>query len=146
MIPGEPETSELIARTRAIYASLNSRDFDAVTAMFAPAGVWDVTSWGLGSKSGREAIRHFLTDWFGSLAEYEVRIEELHDLGAGVVLAVVLQVGRRTGSRGELQVRSAPVFLWDQDGIAQVTLYRDLEAARLAAQELAEARALAGYA
>jgi ketosteroid isomerase-like protein len=135
----ETDRPDYLARTRAVYALLNGRDFGAVTAMFGPDAVWDISRWGLGSKSGRDAIRQFLEDWFGSLAEYEVRLEEIHDLGGGVVFAIVLQVGRRAGSRGLLQMRSAPVFVWEDEGIASLTLYRDLQEARAAALLLTEA-------
>jgi ketosteroid isomerase-like protein len=138
MSTDETDGPDYLAQTRAIYAALNGRDFGAVTSMFGPAAIWDVSRWGLGSKSGRDAIRQFLEDWFGSLAEYEVQLEEIHDLGGGVVFAVVLQVGRRAGSRGLLQMRSAPVFVWEDEGIARLTLYRDIQEARAAALLLAK--------
>lgn len=133
----EPEPSDPIERTHAVYAALNSRDFEAVVGMFGPPSVWDVSRWGLGAKAGPEAIRQFLEDWFGSLDEYRVEVQEIHDLGEGVVWAVVLQTARRAGSRGLLQMRSAPVFLWVEGKISQVTLYRDIDEARAEAQRLA---------
>ena len=136
-----PATSGSVELTRRVYASLNSRDFDAVVATFAPSAVWDLARWGLGTHSGRKAIRRFLEDWFGSLETYEVQIEEMCDLGSGVVQAVVLQIGHRPGSRGQLRVRSAPVYVWEGGMIAQLTLYPDIEAGRAAALETAAARA-----
>jgi ketosteroid isomerase-like protein len=137
-MPEESAPTDPIERTYAVYAALNSRDFDAVVGMFGPSPVWDVSCWGLGAKAGPEAIRHFLDDWFGSLDEYRVEVEEIHVLGEGVVWAVVLQSARRGGSRGLLQMRSAPVFLWAQGRISQVTLYRDIDEARAEAQRLAQ--------
>ena len=139
-MPQEPEPTDLIKRTHRVYAALNGRDFDAVVGMFGSPAVWDVSRWGLGAKTGPEAIRHFLHDWFGSLDEYRVEVEEIHALGEGVVWAVVVQTARRGGSRGLLQMRSAPVFLWAQGRISQVTLYRDIEEAQAEAQRLAQAQ------
>lgn len=136
-MPEETETSELIKRTYAVYAALNSRNFDAVVGMFGAAAVWDVSRWGLGAKSGLDAIRQFLEDWFGSLDEYEVEVREIHDLGGGIIWAQVLQTARRAGSRGLLRMHSAPVFLWVDGTISQVTLYRDVEQARADARRLA---------
>jgi limonene-1,2-epoxide hydrolase len=137
-MPQESETTDALARTRAVYAALNSRDFNAVVSMFGASSVWDVSRWGLGAKTGLDAIRHFLEDWFGSLEEYHVEVEEIHDVGGGVVWAVVLQSARRAGSRGLLHMRSAPVFEWVDGTIAMVTLYRDVDEARGEAQRLAQ--------
>lgn len=139
MSPEPTDPPDYARRTRAVYDLLNGRDFDAITAMFAPDGVWDVSRWGLGAKSGREAIRRFLEDWFGSLTEYEVRVEQIDELGQGVVLAQVLQIAR-ADSRGSLEVRSTPVFRWQDERIAEVTLYRDGEEARVAAARLVRER------
>jgi ketosteroid isomerase-like protein len=133
----EPATPGSIELTHRVYASLNQRDFDAVVAAFATSAVWDTSRWGLGTHAGHKAIRRFLEDWFGSLSSYAVEIEELHDLGNGVVQAVVLQIASRSGSHGELRVRSAPVYLWANGVIEQLTIYPDLEQARADAAELA---------
>jgi ketosteroid isomerase-like protein len=138
-------TPDPVELTRRVYASLNDRDFDSVVCMFAPASVWDVSDWGLGIHTGLPAIGRFLKDWFGSMDEYEVHVEELHDLGNGVVRVVVEQVARPAGSRGLLRVRSAPVFVWTAGRISQVTLYRDIDKARAAAQRLAEEAGAASH-
>jgi hypothetical protein len=132
-----PDLAEL---TERVYGFLNARDFDSVVANFGPTSAWDVSRWGLGTHTGLDAIRLFLHDWFGSMDEYEVQIEELHDLGNGVVSGVVLQTGHSPGSHGLLRVRSAPVFLWVDGRIAQVTLYPDIEQGHAAAEQLAGAR------
>jgi len=133
----EPATSGSVELTRRVYASLNRRDFAAVAAMFAPLAVWDISRWGLGAHGGRKAISRFLEDWFGSLEAYEVQIEEMHDLGGGVVYAVVLKIGRRPGSRGHIRVRSAPVYEWEHELIGKLTIYPDIEEGRAAAAEAA---------
>jgi ketosteroid isomerase-like protein len=136
----ESATPDLVELTRRVYALLNGGDFDSVVSMFAPACVWDVSDWGLGTHAGLKAIRQFLHDWFGSMDEFEVHVEEIYDLGNGVVSVVVLQVARPAGSRSLLRARSAPVFVWIDGRIAQVTLYRDIDEARAAAERLAEER------
>jgi len=126
------ERGELLAKTRAVYEALNRRDFDAVVDAFGETSTWDVSRWGLGTHAGFVAIRRFLEDWFGSLDDYEVQIEEMQALGGGVVQAVVTQVARQAGGRGVLRVRSAPVFVWVGGRIAAVTLYPDVNEGRAA--------------
>ncbi len=139
-MPEEPQTTDLVELVRGTYAALNARDFDAVLQRFGADSFWDVTCWGLGTHTGLAAIGHFLEDWFGSLAGYEVRIEEMHELGNGVIWLVVLQIAHPVGSRSLLRVQSAPVFVWAQGRIEQLTLYRDSEEARAAGERLAAQR------
>jgi ketosteroid isomerase-like protein len=127
----------LVERTRRLYTALNLRDFDGVMAMFAPTAVWDVSRWGLGTHTGLRAIRQFLEDWFGKLEHYEVHIEELEDLGNGVVFAIVTQFAQQTRRRAALRVRSAPVFMWVEDLVALITLYPSIEEGRMAAARAA---------
>jgi ketosteroid isomerase-like protein len=133
----EESTPEPVELTRRVYAFLNARDFDSVAGMFAVRSVWDLSDWGLGVHTGLPAIGRFLKDWFGSMDEYEVRVEEMYDLGNGVVRVVVEQVARPAGSRSLLSVRSAPVYVWIAGRISRLTLYRDIDEARAAAERLA---------
>jgi ketosteroid isomerase-like protein len=137
------ETAEKIELTRWAYASLNSRDFDALMDIFGPDSVWDVSRWGLGIHAGTDAIRRFVGDWFETLDAYEVQIEEMLDLGNGVIYAEVLQIARPAGSGYSLRLRSAPVFVWVAGVVARLTIYRDIDEARAAAERLAAARVLA---
>src|SRR4051794_26551162 len=106
-------------------------------SMFAPTAVWDVSRWGLGTHTGLKAIRRFLEAWFGTLEDYEVQIEEMRDLGNGVVFLIVTQLAVQARSRGALRVRSAPVYMWDDERIALITLYPDVEEGRAAAARAA---------
>jgi ketosteroid isomerase-like protein len=133
----EPTATGVLELTRRVYAALNERHFDAVTALFGENAVWDVSRWGLGVHVGTEAIRRFMGDWFESLEEYEVQVHEMLDLGNGVVYAEVLQVARRTESRDHLRLRSAPVYQWAGRRIARLTLYPDLSEGRGAAEQAA---------
>jgi ketosteroid isomerase-like protein len=134
----EPSAPDVLELTRRVYSALNARDFDAVTAMFGPTSVWDVSRWGLGAHTGLRAIRQFLRDWFGSLEHYEVHVEQMEDLGNGIVLVVAEQLARQAGQRGALRVRSAPVFIWVEGTLALVTLYPDVEEGRAAAVRAAQ--------
>ncbi|HEY4895390.1 MAG TPA: nuclear transport factor 2 family protein [Solirubrobacteraceae bacterium] len=133
----ENATPDLLELTRGAYEALNGRDFDALVEMFAPTSVWDVSRWGLGTHTGLKAIRNFLHDWFDSLQQYEVQVEEMHALGRGVVLVVVNQLAQQGASRRVLRVRSAPVFVWAEETIALITVYPDVEEGRAAAMRAA---------
>jgi ketosteroid isomerase-like protein len=134
----EPRTPDLVELTRRVHESLNSRDFDAVLGMFGPASVWDVSRWGLGSHAGLDAIRQYLEDWFGHLDEYEMQVDEVHDLGNGIVFAVVTQVTPGLGHPSLLPVRSGAVFVWAESVIARVTLYPNIDEGRAAAVRAAD--------
>jgi ketosteroid isomerase-like protein len=136
----ESTTPDPIELTRRAYASLNSRDFDALMDFFGPGSVWDVSRWGLGIHAGPAMIRRFLGDWFETLEEYEVQIEKIVDVGRGVVYAEVLQIARPAGSGDPLRLRSAPVWVWARSTVARLTLYVDFDEARAAAEQLAESR------
>jgi SnoaL-like domain len=129
------DVSEL---TRRAYESLNSRDFDAVVSLFGPSSIWDVSRWGLGAHTGPEAIRRFLEDWFGSFDKYEVHIENMLDLGHGVIYAMVVFIAHRPGSRDYLRLPSVAVFAWVEGVVARVTLYPDVNEGRGAADRMAE--------
>jgi ketosteroid isomerase-like protein len=110
-----------------------------VASSFAEDAIFDGR--GLGDRfEGRTAIRSFLENWFGTYEELEFGLEEVRDLGNGVVFAVVIQVGRPVGSAGHLRQREGWVFLWVRGLIAHLSIY-DIDEARAAAERLAESRA-----
>jgi hypothetical protein len=70
-----------------------------------------------------------------------MKLEEMVDLGNGVVFAVARQTALSAGSSAPLRLRHAAVAVWE-DGIAvSITNYPDLDQARSVAEELASARA-----
>lgn len=129
-----------IELTRGAFASANSGDYDEMMRFYGPDSVWDVSPWGLGTHTGMTAIRQFFKDWIGGFDEYLVTVEQLHDLGNGVVYAIAVQQGRAAGSDGHLRLRYAPVFLWDGDIAIRVTHHRDIEQGRAAGERLAASR------
>ena len=88
---------------------------------------------------GRAAIRRFLEDWFRAWEELDFELEEVSDLGGGVVFAVVIQDGRPVGSDGRVRQREGWVYLWVGGSIARLTT-SEVDQARAAAERLAEQR------
>src|ERR1700731_4587471 len=126
--PTTPAPAEL---TRGVYADANSRDLDAIVRFMGPASVCDASQWDLGIHTGPEAIRRFLEDWFGGLAEYGVRVKELQDFGNGIVF-VVHVAHRAATDRGYLELEAANVYEWVDGRLGQVTLYCDSDEGRAA--------------
>jgi ketosteroid isomerase-like protein len=88
---------------------------------------------------GQAAIRAFVEDWWGMYEELEYKLEEVHDLGNGVVFAVVLQEARPTGIAGHVRQREGWVYVWVGGLIARLSI-PDIDEARAAAERLAQER------
>ena len=134
----ESTTPDLVVLVRRWFEAGNRRDLDAVTSSFAP----DATLVGrvVGDHfEGRAAIRSFLEEWFGTYEELEFGLEEVRDLGKGVVFAVVIQNGRPAGSAGHLRQREGWVFVWVRGLIARLTT-SEVDEARAAAERLTQER------
>ena len=132
-------TSTELRLTRSLFEAANAADYDRIMSFFGADSVWDVSSWGLGSHTGLLAIRLSLEGWMGGFDEYGVVLEELADLGEGVVLAIATQHAHSDGG-GRVELRYAPLFLWEGTLLACVIHYRDIDEARAEAAELAASR------
>ena len=88
---------------------------------------------------GRAAIRGFVEEWFSAYEELDYELEEVSDLGGGVVFAVVIQDGCLVGSAGRIRQREGWVYLWVGGSIARLTT-SDVDQARAAAERLAQER------
>src|SRR2546421_9613547 len=86
----ESTTPDLVERVRRQFEAGNRRDIDAVMSSFAVDAVLEGRALG-DIFEGQAAIRAFVEGWFGMYEELEFKLEEVDDLGNGVVLAVVLQ-------------------------------------------------------
>jgi hypothetical protein len=138
-MPGESATSNPIELTHRAIAFLNSRDLDAVMGLLSSTCVRDMSRSGLDVYMGAEAIRAFSDDWLGALYVFAVEVDEIEDLGNGVVY--VEQVAHRERTPGSfIELPSSVVALWDGGLLAQVTMYPDPDEARAAAERLAEER------
>ena len=125
--------------THRAYADLNTRDLDAITGLLGPDCVCDLSRWDLGVHTGPPAIRRFAADWLGRLYEYGVEVDDVEDLGNGVVYARHV-AHRAATSHGYLELPAAAVLVWADGVLTRMTLYSDREEARSAAKQLAESR------
>ena len=129
-----PDPVELVRRQ---FEALNRRDFDGVMSSVAEDGIL-VGRFG-DFFEGRAAIRGLVEDWFRAWEELDFELEEVSDLGGGVVFAVVIQDGRPVGGEGRFRQREGWVYLWVGSSMARLTA-SEVDQARAAAQRLAEER------
>jgi ketosteroid isomerase-like protein len=134
-----PDLAELVRRSTE---PVNSRDYDAMMRFWPPDGAWDLSPLGLGVYEGRAAVRGFFEDWIRTYDDFQIEFEEICDLGNGVAFVVLVQTGRPSGSVGSVQLRYASVAIWRGGLIERCTQYSDIDDARVAAEQLAEARRL----
>ena len=129
-----PDPVELV---RKQLEALDRRDVDGVMNNVAEDGVLEGR---VEEVEGRAAIRRFLVeDWFRAYEELNYELEEVSDLGGGVVFAVVIQDGRPVGGDGRVRQREGWVYLWVGGSIARLTT-SEVDQARAAAERLAEQR------
>jgi ketosteroid isomerase-like protein len=133
-------TPDLVELARRNVEAGSSGDVDWLSSVYAPDAVWDASPVGMGIYAGQAEVRGFFEEWFGSYTEIEIEAEEIRDLGNGVTLSVVVQKGRLAGSTSFVQERSAIVCVWEAGLIARAVNYLDIDAARAAAERLAESR------
>jgi ketosteroid isomerase-like protein len=138
-MPDEPTTPDLGELMRRGVDALNRRDLSEFLSGWAPDAVWD-TGGMMGTFEGVAAIRGFLKDWFASYQELRVGLDEVLDLGNGVVFAVLIQKARLVGSSGDVRHRVALVGVWVDGLIESATNYTDIDEARTAAERLAQER------
>jgi len=136
----ESTTRDFVELVRMAWEVANRRDLDAILRTFRADVVWDASNWGIGTFEGAAAVRRLLEDWFGNYAEWLGALEEVVDLGTGVVFAVVRQRGRPTKSSGVVEVREAFIYEFADDLVARITNFREIDEARAAAERLAEER------
>jgi ketosteroid isomerase-like protein len=136
----ECTTPDLEELNRRVVDAVNRRDFDAMMSFFAPDAVWEALGAGDEHLQGLTPIRGMLEDWFRPYDDYEIEVEELLDLGNGVVFSVAVNKGRPINSNAFAQWRQGFVVLMDDDLIGRVISYRDLDEARATGERLAEER------
>jgi ketosteroid isomerase-like protein len=136
----ESTTPDPVELTRRTFELAERRDFDGVMSFYATDVVWDGADRDLGTFEGAAATRRLFEDWFGNYDLFEIEMEEVLDFGDGIVLAVHQQHARPTGSTGSVRTREAYLYVWVENLIARVTMYRDVDEGRAAAERLAESR------
>jgi hypothetical protein len=136
----EPATPDLVERTRRGFDAGSRQDVEAVMSDYGPKSVWDMSPVGLGVYEGQMAIRRFFEDWWGSYREYRNQVEEILDLGNGLIFSVVRIEGRLLGSDAYTRLRYAAIAEWVEGVVRRTTNYADVRAGRAAAERLAAER------
>jgi ketosteroid isomerase-like protein len=139
-VPEESTTPDLEEAFRRSVEAVNRRDFDGALAIYSRDAVWDTSSLGLGVYEGSDAVRAFFEDWIAPYGDFEVELEEVRDLGSGVVFYVLRHHGRPAGSSGFVDLRHGYIAVWVGRLVARTTVHVDPAQARGAAERLAQAR------
>jgi hypothetical protein len=139
-MPHENTTSTALEQALRSFEAADSGDYDWMMSFYGPQSVFDMSPWGLGTYEGLAPIRGFFEDWIGSFDQFEMRLQEIEDLGNGVVFAIADQNALPAGSQHRIQLRHAAVSVWEDGLILQVTNYQKIDEARVIAKELAESR------
>lgn len=136
----ESTTPDLAMCVRDLLETASRREWDATLRSWAPDAVWDGSHQGVGKFEGVAAIRGLWSEWTGAYDEWGIEIEEILDLGKGVVVAMVLQGGHPAHSVGHVQAHDAWVYEWEDGTVVRVTAYSDQDEGRAAAEHLAASR------
>ncbi len=140
MTSEESTTPDLVEMARACAEAFDRHDLDAGMGFFAPDAVYDMSSVGIGTFEGADAIRGHLSEWFDNYQAYEFSPEEIHDLGNGVTFMVVRHHGRVAGSDATVQERWSYTALVEANVVSRMSVRADIDEARAAAERLAEER------
>lgn len=135
----ESTTPDLVELVYVIFDAAKRRDWDAIWVLYAPDAIWDVSPRGLGTYEGAE-IRAFWNDWTASFEHWEITLDEVLDLGNGIVFAAHHQAASPVGGTGHVKDDGAYVYEWIDGRVSRVTDYGDIAQARVAAERLAEER------
>ncbi len=115
----ESASPDLVELTREVFEAVNRGDLDASLSFYRPDVAWDGSSLGIGTFEGAVAFRRFVEDWVAAYDELKFELEEIVDLGNGVVFKVHHQTGRPVGSTGYVRQRHAWVIVWELGLIVQ---------------------------
>jgi ketosteroid isomerase-like protein len=138
-MPEESTTPDPVELVRGFWVAAARREWPEILRFYAPRAVWDMSPMGLGTYEDEAAMRGLWQDWVAAYDELDLDVEA-HDVGNGVVLAVIGQDARPVGSTGHVRARQAIVYLWVDGMVARATVYPDIDEARAAAERLADER------
>ncbi len=139
-MPEESTTPDPVELTREFFATATRQDIDAVMRFYARDAVWDLSGAGIGSFEGVAAIRDFVRELVGHWQDHHHEVQEVLDLGHGVVFAIEREDGQLVGSDCYVEQLGGWVFLWTEGKIRRGMGYLDIDEARAAAERLAEER------
>jgi ketosteroid isomerase-like protein len=131
---------DLEAISRIQIDAVNRRDIDAAMRFAATDFVYDTSPSGLGVYEGHEAVKAFITEYWAAFDELRFELEELVNLGHGIVLSIQRQHARPVGSSATVEAREAHVIEWVASKVKRITVYIDIDAARGAAHRLAASK------
>ena len=138
----ESTTPDLVELARRSVEAFGGGDFDTTMSIFAADAIWD--SVGLGTTfAGKDAIRSFLEEWRGRYASYAVAVQEIVDLGNGVVLVRSGQTGRPAGSPAHVRMPReimVHVLVFDDGAVTRTVSSGDTPEARASAERFAQER------
>jgi ketosteroid isomerase-like protein len=134
-MPKQPTRPDLLELVRDAIDAANRGDYGAVMRLCAPQVVWRSLD-GLGTFEGVPAVRAFLEEFGGAFQSFETRPQEIVDMGAGVVFAVIRHAARLSSTAGQVEARYAWVVAVDDGVIVGVLGGSDIEEARAAAAGL----------
>ena len=134
----ESTTPDLVELVRRFIDAVNRRDFDAVETFYVPDAVFYGEE--AGTFEGAAAIRGLFEGMASPHEEFHAEAEEIVDLGSGVTFCVLVLTGRPVGSSGEVKFRFASVAIWTNGVIERDLRDVNIDAARAAAERLAEER------
>jgi len=132
----ESTTLDLAELARRSVQAASS--FEAFVSFLAPDAVFDISPYGMGTYEGTNAIRGFWEGWLDAFDEFAVEATEVLDLGNGVVLSVLVSIGRPRGSSAKVRVPYAIVGVWVDRLLVRFTMYDDIDEPRAVAKRLAE--------
>jgi ketosteroid isomerase-like protein len=136
----ESRSPDLVELTRRGSEAASRGELGVAMNLFTSDAV--VVTERFGRFEGRDAIRGYFEDWFGSFEDLTVELRDPLDLGNGVVFAPQIVTGRYAGSAAAIQLRNAVVYEFQNGLIVRSTTYVDIDDARSAAERLAEGRAM----
>ena len=134
----ESTTPDLVKLFQQNIEAVNRGDLDAYLSVYAPDAVLQT---GVGRFVGRDSIRGYLEDLWGSYDELVFALDEFHDLGNGVAFCALEATGRLCGASFEVHLRYAVVVTHVEGVFARATDYVNIDEARAAAERLAQERA-----
>jgi len=137
-MPEESPAPDPVQRVHEAFAAASAEDLDGVTAGHAPDAVWVMDEVGLGPFEGVDAIREFLVEWWSLWQEHSHHVEEVVVLNERVGYVIIREDGRMKNSGSFVEARVAHVLESIDGLVVRDTTYVDIDAARAAAERLAE--------
>src|SRR5579871_2991109 len=100
-----PDESRTLGVAELMRRLAEAPSVEATMAYYAPDAVYDMSRMGMGVFEGRDAIRAFLDDWEVRYEDYRDDIQEIADLGHGVVFLAAGMSARLAGSPTRARVQ-----------------------------------------